>query len=68
MVVGLTGNHRFLNARQKLLRLGQRQAQVRDLAKTFRPADLHHVGAPQAGIIACLDQPQHPPHATSSSR
>ena len=68
MLVGLTGNDCSLKARQKLLRLGQAQAQVRDLPKTFRPADLHQVSAPRAGIIACLNQPQHPPHPSSSSR
>src|SRR5208282_4126928 len=68
MLVGLTGNDRSLKARQKLLPLGQAQAQVRDLPKTFRPADLHQVSAPRAGIIACLNQLQHPPHPSSSSR
>ena len=33
MAVDLPGNHRSLNARQKLLRFGQRQTQVRDIAK-----------------------------------
>jgi hypothetical protein len=39
MAVDLTGNDRSLNARQKLLRFGQGQTQVRDIAKTFRPTD-----------------------------
>jgi FkbH-like protein len=68
MLVGLTGNDRSLKAGQKPLHLGQAQAQVRDLPKTFRPANLHQVSAPRAGIIACLNQPQHPPHPNSSSR
>src|SRR5208282_24666 len=68
MLGGLTGNDRSLKARQKLLPLGEAQAQVRDLPKTFRPADLHQVSAPRAGIIACLNQLQHPPHPSSSSR
>jgi hypothetical protein len=68
MVIGLTGNHRSLNARQQPLRLGQGQTQVRDLAETFRPADFHQVRTPRLGIAACLDQPQHPPHLSSSSR
>ena len=33
MIVGLRGDHRLLHPRQKLLRLGQRQAQIRDIAK-----------------------------------
>jgi len=68
MLVGLTGNDRSLKAGQELLGLGQAQAQVRNLPKTFRPADLHQVSAPRAGIIASLNQPQHPPHLSSSSR
>jgi hypothetical protein len=41
MAVDLPGNHRSLNARQNLLRFRQGQSQVRDIDKTFRPADLH---------------------------
>jgi hypothetical protein len=43
VVVGLRGNDILLNAHQQLLRLGQRQTQVSDITKTFRPADRHHV-------------------------
>src|SRR5271166_6775895 len=68
MLIGLTRSDRSLNARQKQLRLGKAQAQVRDLPKAFRPADLNQVSAPRDGIIACLDQPHHPPHRSSSSR
>ena len=68
MVAGLTGNDRSLNARQKLLRLGHAQTQVRDPRKTFRPEDLHQVNAPRTGIIVCLNQPQHPPRPSPSSR
>jgi hypothetical protein len=68
MTVDLPGNHRSLNARQKLLRFGQRQPQVRDIAKTFKPADLYQVGAQAAVIIAGRKQPQHPSHSRSPSR
>jgi CheY-like chemotaxis protein len=57
-----------LNARQKLLRFGQRQTQVPDIAKTFRPVDLYQVGAQAAVIIAGRKQPQHPSHSRSPSR
>ena len=60
--------HRSLNARQKLLRFGQGQTQVRDIAKTFRPADLYQIGAQAAVIIAGRNQPQHPSHPRSPSR
>jgi hypothetical protein len=62
------GNHRSLNARQKLLRFGQGQSQVRNIAKTFRPADLYQIGAQAAGVILCRNQPQHPSHPRSPSR
>jgi hypothetical protein len=68
MVIGLAGNDRSLNARQQPLRFGQGQTQVRDLAKAFRPADLHQVRIPRRGISACLDQPQQLPHLSSPSR
>jgi hypothetical protein len=48
MAVDLPGNDRLLNARQELLRFGQGQAQARNIAKTFRPADLHQIGAQAA--------------------
>ena len=68
MAVDLPGNDRSLNARQKLLRFGQGQTQVRNIAKTFRPADLYQIGAQAAGIIAGRNQPQHPSHPRSPSR
>jgi hypothetical protein len=39
-----------MTARQKLLRFGQGQSQVGNIAKTFRPADLYQIGAHAAGI------------------
>ena len=52
MAVDLPQNHRSLNACQKLLGFGQGQTQARDIAKTFRPADLYQIGAQAAVIIA----------------
>ena len=57
-----------MNARQELFRFEQGQTQLRDIAKSIRPADLHQVGAQAAGIIAGHDQPQHPSHPRSPSR
>ena len=68
MAVGLRGNDRSLNARQKLLRFWQGQTQARNIAKTFRTADLCQIGAQATGIIPCRNQPQHPPHLRSPSR
>jgi hypothetical protein len=62
------GNHRSLNARQKLLRFGQGQSQVRNIAKTFRPADLYQIGAQATGVIPRRNQPQHPSHPRSPGR
>jgi hypothetical protein len=41
----LRGDNRLLHARQKLLRLGQRQPQIGYVAGPIRPADLHYVYA-----------------------
>ena len=68
MAVDLPGNHRSLNARQKLLRFGQGQTQVRDIAKTFRPTDFYQIGAQAAGVILGRNQPQNPSHPRSPSR
>ena len=68
MAVDLPSNYRSLNANQKLLRFGQIQTQVRDIAKTSRPADLYQIGAQAAGIITSRNQPQYPSHPRSPSR
>jgi hypothetical protein len=68
MAVDLPRNDRLLNARQELLRFGQGQAQARNIAKTFRPADLHQIGAQAAVIIAGRNQPQHPSHPVFPQR
>jgi hypothetical protein len=68
MAVDLPGNHRSLNARQKLLRFGQGQTQVRDIAKTFRPTDFYQIGAQAAGVILGRNQSQHPSHQRAPSR
>ena len=59
MAVGLPRNDRSLNPRQKLLRFGQGQSQVRNIAKTFRLADLYQIGAQATGVIPRRNQPQH---------
>jgi hypothetical protein len=41
----LRGDNRLLHARQKLLRLGQRQPQIGYVAGPIGPADLHYVYA-----------------------
>ena len=68
VAVGLRSNDRSLNARQKLLRFGQGQSQVSNIAKTFRPADLYQIGAQAAGITLRRNQPQHPSHPRSPGR
>jgi hypothetical protein len=68
MALDLPGNDRSLNTRQKLLRFGQGQTEIRDITKTFWPADLYQIGAQAAGIIAGRNQPQHPSHPRSPSR
>src|ERR1700722_19413209 len=68
VAVGLRRNDRSLNARQKLLRFGQGQSQVSNITKTFRPADLHQIGAQAAGITLRRNQPQHPSHPRSPGR
>ena len=65
---GLRRNDRSLNAGQKLLRFGQGQSQVSNIAKTFRPADLYQIGAQAAGITLRRNQPQHPSHPRSPGR
>jgi hypothetical protein len=66
MVLGLRGDHRPLHPCQKLLRLGQCQAQVRDIAKIAGPTDLQHVDIQYRVIRSRLDQTQNPSHPRSS--
>ena len=68
MAHGLCGNDRSSNAGQKLLRFGQAQSQVSNIAKTFRTADLYQIGARAAGIIPCRNQSQHPSYPRSPGR
>src|SRR5271166_3176266 len=68
MPVGLHSDHRLLHARQKLLRLGQRQPQVRDIAKVAACPDFHHVDTRSGAISLRFDQPQNPPHPRSPGR
>src|SRR5208283_1274301 len=65
MPVGLRGDHRLLHARQKLLRLGQRQPQIRDIPKVAGRPELHDVDTRSGAISLRFDQPQNPPHPRS---
>src|SRR5271166_3924081 len=65
MLVGLRGDHRLLHARQELLRLGQRQPQMRDIAKVAGRPDLHDVDTRSGAISLRFDHPQNPPHPRS---
>jgi hypothetical protein len=47
---GLIGDNLVLNLHQQLLRFGQRQTQVGDVAKTIRPGDRHHLVTPGSTI------------------
>ena len=62
MVPRLGGNDLALDGGQHLLRLGQAQAQIGDVAKVIRLRDLHHVGAPIIATSARFHQPQNPGH------
>ena len=68
VIVGLRGYHRLLHARQDLLCLGQRQPQIRNVAKVVGPADLHHVDTAGPVVSSRFDQLQNPPHPRSPSR
>ena len=56
------GDNRLLHARQKLLRLGQRQPQIGYVAGPIRPADLHYIYPSHPAGYARLDQSQYPAH------
>ena len=58
----LRSDNRLLHARQKLLRLGQRQPQIGYVAGPIGPADLHYVYASHPAGHARLDQSQYPTH------
>src|SRR5690349_24985514 len=68
MILGLGGNDRLLHPCQKLLRLRQRQPQIRDLAKVVGPADLQHLHTPCPAVGPRFHQLQPPPHPRSPSR
>jgi hypothetical protein len=58
----LRGDNCLLHARQKPLRLGQRQPQIGYVGDPVRPADLHYVYASHPAGHAGLDQSQYPTH------
>ena len=53
-VSSLRGDNRLLHARQKLLRLGQRQPQIGYVAGPISPTDLHYIYASHP--LACLSR------------
>ena len=50
MIRGLRGNDRLLHPCQKLLRLRQRQPQIRYIGKVVDPADLQHLDTPRPAV------------------
>jgi len=46
VIVGLNGDNHLLQARQDLLRLSQRQPQLRDLAEATKWSDIQHIDHP----------------------
>ena len=62
MIAGLRSDDRLLRANQKLLRLCQRQPQMRDVTKVTARPELHHVNTSFRVPRPFLDQPQNPPH------
>src|SRR5271165_6313014 len=61
MPAGLRGDHRLLNTRQKLLRLGQRQPQMRDIAKVAGRPDLHDaIPGPGLSVSVSTNRKTHP--------
>src|SRR3954452_19918340 len=68
MVVGLYGDHHSLQAREDLLRLGQCQPQLRNIAEVTKRLDIHHVDYPRRTINPGFDQAQDPPHPQTPSQ
>jgi hypothetical protein len=63
VVLRLRSGDLALHICQQLLRLGQGQPQIGDIAKAIRPTDLHEVRAWILTLGASLHQPQNPRHA-----
>ena len=57
-----TGYDLTLDGSQHLLRLGQAQAQIGDVAQVIRLRNLNHVRAPIIAIAARFHQPHNPGH------
>src|ERR1700712_3071186 len=68
VVVGLYGDHHLLQAREDLLRLGQCQPQLRDIAEVTKRLNIHHVDDPRRAIDPGFDQAQDPPHPQTPSQ
>ncbi len=60
--MGLRGYHDLLHARQKLLRLGQRQTKMRDIAEPTALGHLDNVVTGRRTISLSLNQSQNPAH------
>jgi hypothetical protein len=59
----LGANNPTLNGGQHLLRFGQAQAQMGDIAQVTRPRDFHHIRAPNIATSARFYEPHNPGHA-----
>lgn len=63
MVPDLGGDDFLLKPCQQLLRFGQGQTQIGDVAEIIGSADLHDVQGLPLAPVADLHQPQNPGHA-----
>src|SRR5690348_15796313 len=68
MVASLGGGDDLLHARQKLLRLVERQTQVGDISKGAGPGDLDYDHIAGRTIRPRFNQPQNPTHPRRPSR
>src|SRR6267154_1020921 len=68
VIVSLDGNYCLLQARQDLLRLSQRQPQLRDLAEATKWPDIQYIDDPCRTIDPCFNQAQDPPHSRTPSQ
>jgi hypothetical protein len=62
MIPRLGGYDLALDGGQQLLRFGQAQAQIGDVAQVIRHRDLDHVRAPMIATVARFHQPHNPGH------
>ena len=67
VIVGLHRDYGLLQARQDLLRLSQRQPQLRDLAEATTWPDMLHIDDPCRTIDPCFNQARDPRHPRTPS-